>query len=347
MPLQTQAANLLLETEPVDLPLFGLPSQLRLLAIEFLFPRDQPGGLRLDFLLAPDGPLLQPALLVGQALVLTAKLRSQRREFLLPLGQLRVGQPIILGKPGADLPERPRQGGRRRRAGQLHPEFLGGKADLQRRAVRPQQFRPELLQGHPALIDLFGPPGQRRAPLGQLGLLAAVLGGEPLLLVAGAPIQFAAVLEEFLAQPVGLATRLVQLESRLATLLLPTANRFSRLARVVSLPTTTLGRVLGGGQSRQTSLDFRLLPGELRVSLVQLGLPFGKPQPGASGVIVQLGGPGVQLGLAMVQVSLPRAQVIRQLRGLRPELLCRGDALGRQLARHSRGGDPGRLRLAA
>ncbi len=109
---------------PLRSPPLRLLAVFDVLAVELLFPRRQPRRLPLQILLAGDGPLLEVLLLLNHRRVLPRQLRADRLQGRFLLGQLRFGRSILLRQFGADAAERSGEGGRRRRAGELHPEAL-------------------------------------------------------------------------------------------------------------------------------------------------------------------------------------------------------------------------------
>ena len=81
--------QLLLKLQPLDLPLLRLTAQFDLAAIELLLAGDQAGCLLLGLFLLRSGPLLDPLLLLHQALVLLGQLAAGLFHFFLLRLQIR------------------------------------------------------------------------------------------------------------------------------------------------------------------------------------------------------------------------------------------------------------------
>jgi hypothetical protein len=157
--------------------------------MEFPFAGDQARRLFFTFFLAAGGPLLELSLALDEFFVLGGELAADRFQFLLLIGQFGVGLPVLVGQLRADPPQRADERRRRRGAGKLHPEFLGGQADFQRLAVQSRQLAAKSLQRGAALVHVIGSPLHGLALLGEVGRRLLKQNSLPLH-VGGGALQF-------------------------------------------------------------------------------------------------------------------------------------------------------------
>ncbi len=209
--LAAQAADFLLVGELFGLPLAGEIVESLLVTLQFPLACDQPLGLPFDLLLPGSGPSLQFALLATELFVPLRQLAAKQLEIPPFLCKLGIGQTILVGQSRADLSERMGNRGRRRRSGNLHPEFLGRQTNFERLAVHAAQLFANLLQRRPIAVDLL------TLTLGSLPLFlevrqrAPVLRGHFLPLSAGLFLILLPLIEELLAESAHLAPGLGQL----------------------------------------------------------------------------------------------------------------------------------------
>ena len=223
-----QAADFVLELQPLRLPAVGAVVEGGFLLAEHLFAGHQPGGLLLGFVALRGGPLVELPLLLHQLVVLRRHLPAETLQFGLLLLQLGGGQAIVVGQPAADAAQRMRERGGRSGPGKLYPQFLGGQADFQRLAVHAAQFAPQLLQCQAALVYVVGPPLQGLPLLLQFVERAAVFGRQLLPLRAGVFLGLAALAQELFAELFDLGAGVGQPRFRLVELLLPGSDRLGR-----------------------------------------------------------------------------------------------------------------------
>ena len=84
----------------------------------------------------------------------------------------------------------------------------------------------------------------------------------------------------------------------------------------------TFQRGIGRGQSLQSLQEFLFPKVQCLPAQFMFGFPFGKATTALSHIGFQLGNFGIQLRLAMIELSLPVAQIIGQLLGLSLKLFA-------------------------